>query len=367
MAASGLRLKYPVSFRTTLKISRYLFRVLAMMLWTLGALLTVFYNNNLLRERESQVRHDFTASYQQAQWYVRHSMDVMREIKFIADNHLNASGNSGNLWGGDLHPRTLLQPQIEPLYAASDCNSTRHTLYNSLGSFSYFLDYWRDNFASTTRLNRVLFVGEEDQCLASFDLAPMPADRSRMMKVLRERISIYRNGSKEERKNNLSWVAPAVQPGVGNYYMITPVYLTNNVTALLGIEQSVRIEDLMTPGSLPMTAMLVDQNNRLILSSERGSESFSAEDLPGDAVWFGYISGYSQLIMKKKLPSSSLSVVYAVSTSAMIDRLKMLMVNSVLLNLISAILLFIFARLFERRMFLPAEENAYRLEEPGAI
>nr|WP_099351136.1 two-component system sensor histidine kinase RcsC [Erwinia amylovora] len=363
MAASGLRLKYPVSFRTTLKISRYLFRVLAMMLWTLGALLTVFYNNNLLRERESQVRHDFTASYQQAQWYVRHSMDVMREIKFIADNHLNASGNSGNLWGGDLHPRTLLQPQIEPLYAASDCNSTRHTLYNSLGSFSYFLDYWRDNFASTTRLNRVLFVGEEDQCLASFDLAPMPADRSRMMKVLRERISIYRNGSKEERKNNLSWVAPAVQPGVGNYYMITPVYLTNNVTALLGIEQSVRIEDLMTPGSLPMTAMLVDQNNRLILSSERGSESFSAEDLPGDAVWFGYISGYSQLIMKKKLPSSSLSVVYAVSTSAMIDRLKMLMVNSVLLNLISAILLFIFARLFERRMFLPAEENAYRLEE----
>lgn len=213
----------------------------------------------------------------------------------------------------------------------------------------------------------MLFVGEEDQCLASFDLAPMPADRSRMMKVLRERISIYRNGSKEERKNNLSWVAPAVQPGVGNYYMITPVYLTNNVTALLGIEQSVRIEDLMTPGSLPMTAMLVDQNNRLILSSERGSESFSAEDLPGDAVWFGYISGYSQLIMKKKLPSSSLSVVYAVSTSAMIDRLKMLMVNSVLLNLISAILLFIFARLFERRMFLPAEENAYRLEEPGAI
>lgn len=47
----GIRLKYLSSFRTTLKISRYLFRVLAVMLWSLGALLTTFYILNILNEK----------------------------------------------------------------------------------------------------------------------------------------------------------------------------------------------------------------------------------------------------------------------------------------------------------------------------
>lgn len=363
MAASGLRLKYPVSFRTTLKISRYLFRALALMLWTLGALLTAFYILSVLRERETQVRHDFTTSYQQAEWYVRHSFDVMRELKFIAENHLNTSGDSVIQSDSEQHTGTLLQPQFSKFYPSSDCNYMRNTLHNTLGSFSYFLNYWRDNFATAARLNRVFFIGGENQCLANFDLVPTPAEHKRMMKVLRERISTYRNGTEEERKNNLSWIAPAVQPGVGYYYMIIPVYVTDKVTALMGIEQNIRIDDLMTAGGLPMTITLLDQNNRRVLTSERGEAQFSTDDLPDDPAWFGYISGYSRLIMKKNLPSSSLSVVYTVATSAIIERLKMLIVNAVLLNLISAIILFTFARLFERRMFLPAEDNAYRLEE----
>ncbi|VTP65102.1 Sensor kinase protein RcsC [Serratia rubidaea] len=47
----------------------------------------------------------------------------------------------------------------------------------------------------------------------------------------------------------------------------------------------------------------------------------------------------------------------------MVERFKMLILNAVLLNLLSAIVLFTLAWLFERKMFLPAEENAFRLEE----
>ncbi|KFC87666.1 RcsC sensor protein, partial [Leclercia adecarboxylata ATCC 23216 = NBRC 102595] len=36
-------MKYLVSFRTTLKVSRYLFRALALLIWVLIALFSVFY------------------------------------------------------------------------------------------------------------------------------------------------------------------------------------------------------------------------------------------------------------------------------------------------------------------------------------
>lgn len=362
MAASGLRLKYLVSFRTTLKISRYLFRALALMLWTLGALLTTFYIINVIHERESQVRQEFNTSYDQAQWYVRHSADVMRELKFIAENRLNTATSSPDGLSG-VSAGKASPPQFYPLYANSDCNAMSSTWRNSLEPLSYFLNYWKENFASAYELNRVFFIGGESTCLADFGLGTASVDRERAMKSLRERILKYRNGNDDERKNSLFWISPAAQPGVGYYYMITPVYVANKVAALLGIEQSIRMEDLILPGSLPVTATLVDQNNQRLLSSARNGPDFSADDLPDDAAWFGYVSGYNQLIMKKSLSPSSLSIVYSVPTNVMIERLKILIINALLLNLISAIVLFTLAWLFERRMFLPAEDNAHRLEE----
>ncbi|MDI6936255.1 hypothetical protein QMN21_32405, partial [Serratia sp. Se-PFBMAAmG] len=78
-------MKYLVSFRTTLRISRYLFRALALLLWTLGALLTTFFIINVLHEKENAVRQEFDTNYGQAEWYVRHSADVMRELKYITE------------------------------------------------------------------------------------------------------------------------------------------------------------------------------------------------------------------------------------------------------------------------------------------
>lgn len=362
MAASGLRLKYLVSFRTTLKISRYLFRALALMLWTLGALLTTFYIINVIHERESQVRQEFNASYDQAQWYVRHSSDVMHELKFIAENRLNSTSTGQDAMravsSGKASPA-----QFYPLYADSDCNAMSSTWRNSLEPLSYFINYWKENFASTYGLNQVFFIGGESTCLAHFSLGTAPVDRDRALKSLRERILKYRSGSEEDRKNSVFWISQAAQPDVGYYYMITPVYVGNKVAALLSIEQSIRMDDLILPGSLPVTATLVDQNNQRLLSSARNGQSFSAKELPDEAAWFGYVSGYNQLVMKKSLPPTSLSIVYSVPTNVMIGQLKILIINALLLNLISAIVLFTLAWLFERRMFLPAEDNAHRLEE----
>ncbi|EXU75163.1 two-component system sensor histidine kinase RcsC [Erwinia mallotivora] len=355
-------MKYLVSFRTTLRISRYLFRALALMLWTLGALLTTFYIINVLHEKEGQVRQEFNANVEQVQWYITHSADVTRELKFIAENRLNASANGLDVLNG-MFPGKNTLPQFYPLYSDSDCGTMSSMWRNSLESLSYFLRYWKDNFSSAYELNRVFFVGGESLCLADFGVGNASVDRGHALKSLQEHILKYRNANGEERKNSIFWVVPSGQPGVGYYYMLTPVYVVSRMAALLGIEQTIRLEDFIAPGSFPATAILLDANNQRIMSSSRMGERISLDDLPDDSSWFGYINGYKQLVMKKTLTPSSLTVVYSVQTSDLVEKLKMLIINAILLNVISAIFLFTFAWLFERRMFLPAEDNAQRLEE----
>ncbi|GLR10734.1 two-component system sensor histidine kinase RcsC [Mixta theicola] len=355
-------MKYLVSFRTTLRISRYLFRALALMLWSLGALLTAFYVISILHEQEAQVRQEFTLNYDQAQWYVRHSADITRELKYIAENRLNNSANGTDVLNG-VFPGKATLPQFYPLVVNSNCSAMSNTWRSSLESLSYFLNYWKTNFASAYELNRVFFIGGEGLCMTDFGIGNGSVDRERTVKTLHERILRYRNSSADERKSSLYWVSSNGQPGIGYFYMVTPVYIANKLEALLGIEQNIRLDDFVTPGSLPVTATLVNEANQPVLSSNRGRVAFSLDEVPDEKAWFGYVDSYKQLVLKKTLHPSNLSIIYSVPTDVLVDRLKLLMINAVLLNLISAIILFTLAWLFERRMFLPAEENAHRLEE----
>ncbi|MGP6488084.1 two-component system sensor histidine kinase RcsC [Duffyella gerundensis] len=354
-------MRYLVSFRTTLRISRYLFRALALLLWLLGALLTTFFLISVVHEKESQVRQEFNVNFGQAQWYVRHSADVMRQLKYIAENRLNASSSGVDVLNGLVPGKSV--PRYSPLFANADCSSMSRTWRNSLGSLSYFINYWKNNFASAYELNRVFFIGGDSQCLADFDISSGNVDRERALKTLREHVLRYRNGNDDERRDSSWWITPAAQPGTGNFYMMTPVYVANKLEALLGIEQNIRLEEFMAPGSLPMTTTLVNEENRPLITSQRGNPGFNFSELPDDKIWFGYLNSYKQLALKKALAPSSLSIVYSVPTAVLMDRMKIMLINALLLNILSALVLFTLAWLFERRMFLPAEENAHRLEE----
>lgn len=83
-------MKYLASFRTTLKISRYLFRALALLIWLLIAFASVFYIVNALHQRESEIRQEFNLSSDQALRYIQRTSDVMKELKYIAENRLTA-------------------------------------------------------------------------------------------------------------------------------------------------------------------------------------------------------------------------------------------------------------------------------------
>ena len=214
-------------------------------------------------------------------------------------------------------------------------------------------------------LNRVFFIGGDSLCMAEFGGGNASANRENVLKSLHERILKYRNAKNLDKDNNLYWISPSAQrPDVGYLYVLTPIYIGNKLEALLGIEQTVRLEDFVTAGNLPIGVTLLDENNEPVLRLADGDRyAASLNSYPAEHAYFGYVDNYRDLILKKVLPPSSLSIVYALPVKSVVERFKMLILNALLLNLLSAIVLFTLAWLFERKMFLPAEDNAFRLEE----
>lgn len=175
-------MKYLASFRTTLKISRYLFRVLAILLWSLGALLTTFYILNILHQKESDIRQDYNLNFDQAQGYIRHSADIIRDIKYMAENRLNGSVSSLDMFSG-VFPGKGSPPQFFPLYPESNC--TLSTTYrSSLDSLSGLIQYWKENFVAAYDLNRVFFIGGDSLCMAEFGGGNASANRENVLKSL---------------------------------------------------------------------------------------------------------------------------------------------------------------------------------------
>ncbi|MEL4014988.1 two-component system sensor histidine kinase RcsC [Dryocola clanedunensis] len=355
-------MKYLVSFRSTLKISRYLFRALALLLWLLIALFSVFYIVNALHEKESDIRQELNTSFDQAQRYIQRTSDVMKELKYIAENRLTAT--NGVLPTIERDEGKIEAPDFMPLFPDSDCSAVSTSWRSSLQSLSWFLRYWRDNFSAAYDLNRVFLIGGENLCMADFGLRNMPLEREKALKTLHERIMKYRSAPQDERGNSIYWIGQGPRPGIGYFYTLTPVYLANRLQALLGIEQTVRMENFLTPGTLPVGVTILDENNHPLISLT-GPETSIEPQAPWmqERNWFGYSSGFKQLVLKKSLPPSSLSVIYSVPVDIVLERIRMLILNAVLLNVLVGGVLFTLARMYERRIFIPAENDAQRLEE----
>ncbi|VTN10507.1 Sensor kinase protein RcsC [Raoultella terrigena] len=102
--------------------------------------------------------------------------------------------------------------------------------------------------------------------MANFGLREMPAERDQALKVLHQRIEQYRDAPQSERGSNLFWISQGVRPGVGYFYALTPVYMANRLQAMLGVEQTIRMESFFTPGSLPMSVTILDDNGQPLIS-----------------------------------------------------------------------------------------------------
>ncbi|THB52074.1 two-component system sensor histidine kinase/response regulator, partial [Klebsiella pneumoniae] len=156
-------MKYLASFHTTLKVSRYLFRALAVLLWLLIAFVSVFYIVNALHEREAEIHQELNLNADQAQRYIQRTADVMKELKYVAGNRLSAGDAVAQGQNGD-----MAVPNFEPLYPDSDCSAMSATWRNSLQSLAWFMRYWRENFFSASALYPLLLLGSGKLFLSHF-------------------------------------------------------------------------------------------------------------------------------------------------------------------------------------------------------
>ena len=127
-------MKYLASVHSTLKVSRYLFRALALVIWCLIAFASVFYIVNALHQRESEIHQELNLSSDQAQRYIQRTADVMKELKYVAGNRLSAGDAVAQGQNGD-----MAVPNFEPLYPDSDCSAMSATWRNSLQSLAWLL------------------------------------------------------------------------------------------------------------------------------------------------------------------------------------------------------------------------------------
>lgn len=363
ITVTGATLKYFVSFRTTLRLSRYLFRTLALMLWILGALLTTFYILNQFHQKESDIRQDFHLNYDQAEAVIRQASATMRDIRYIAENRLAWSGDesiqpySGGLL--DIHGEV---PPLLPVFPESDCRRASDNYRTSLRALSGFIRYWKENFVAAYDLNRIFVIGGSSLCLADFSIRNVPLEGGNSLRLLQQRVNHFRNNNDKEQV--LYWVVPGAQRDVGALYITAPVYAATHLEAVLGIEQTLRLEELTNPSVLPIGVTLLSDDGDVLLSyAENGGALPLLNGLPEDDNYFGYNSGYDTLLLKKKLRPSGLTIVYSLPVRVLLERFNLLLINAIVLNLISALVLFVLTWLFERKMFLPAENNALRLEE----
>ncbi|WJM87468.1 two-component system sensor histidine kinase RcsC [Dickeya chrysanthemi] len=354
-------LKVIASFQSTLKISRYMFRVLATTLWILGALISVFYVNKELNQRESHLRQIFSLNFEQSLGYIRHTTDVARELRYIAANRFSVSSLSRERKSST--PKTPFS--IYPLSPTFNCGEQYAKTPALLQSLSGFFEQWHDDFSSVYDLNRLFFVDSSQQCIVDFSIRNQSLDSDSLLKSVQERLQNQNsNRVGNRREESLFWVVPGPTQEVGYLYALTPVYVDNHLVTMMGIEQTIRLDDFMLNGDLPFSVRLLDQNDHVLLQlTDNQSGGNSPTHYPDSNNYFGYSDGYGTLLMKKALPPTSMTVVYSLPLEVILMSLNTLIINIALLNLALAICLFLLARLFERKIFLPAERNAFQLEE----
>ncbi|MEH0832238.1 two-component system sensor histidine kinase RcsC [Pectobacterium cacticida] len=347
------------SFHTTLKVSRYLFRVLAVMLWVLGALISIFYLTHELNKKESELRQAFNLSFDQSQGYVRHVSDIVRELKSLAAHRLVlAQQETMPTMGEDP------QASMHALVPGAICSS-QHSGSTMPLLLGRFLHDWQDNFSAIYDLNRFFLVSADRRCVVDFSIRNQFIDLDNLLKNLQARFQEQNNFTQTGRDETHYWITPTSDPDVGYLYALTPIYVNNKLEVILGVEQTMRMDDFTFVGKYPISAKLLDQYNQVVLqfSNDKTQDVSTVDSYPPEPNFFGYINGYNELILKKALPPTSFSIVYSLPLKVLLSYISGLMINMLVLNLSSAVLLFVLARIFERKMLLPAEVNAFQLEE----
>ncbi|MCC8456401.1 two-component system sensor histidine kinase RcsC [Photorhabdus aegyptia] len=354
-------MRYLSSFRTSLKISRYLFRVLGLMLWALGALLTAFYLVNIFNEVKSDIRQEYNANYDSTLSYVRHTASVLRDIQYMTEKHLLNSNGKNAIFD---FPHNSPAFSYHPLNQSADCRTFRNNTHSYLNSLNNLIFYWKDNLAAPQGLNQVFLVGTQSMCMVNFSIRNTSTEPDTLKKIVYENSRRLISLKDQGKERNVYWVIPGARSDSGHLYVLAPVYVNGQMVAMIGIEQFIRLDSFIQRQDRPISITLLNRSNQPVLHYPANDDyKLHYADYQLEAPYFGYDDNFTDLLLKRRLMPSSFSIIYALPLKTIFEGFKLQIISSIVLNVLSACVIIILVYLFERKMFAPAEENAIRLEE----
>ncbi|MBD2783539.1 two-component system sensor histidine kinase RcsC [Xenorhabdus sp. DI] len=353
-------MRYLSSFRTSLKISRYLFRVLGFMLWALGALLTSFYLSNLFNALKSDIRQEYNTNYDIAFSHIRHIANILRDFQFMTEKHLSQDNDKKQT----IVPHNNDILSYVPLNEDSDCELLRRTTNNKLYSLDQLIAFWRDNIAAIRSVNQAFFIGVQSKCMVNFFPHHNIVEPEALKKMIDENTRRLISMRKQNNERTLFWIQPNPKADGGNLYVFSPIYINGHMTGIIGIEKTIRLDSFLQRRDRPITIMMLNESSQseLQYSIQTNSKPLVI-NLNSQPMYFGYDENFTSLVLMRNLSPSSLRIIYSIPLKHIYDELKVSAINGIILNIISAIAIIFFVWLFERKMFSPAEENAIRLEE----
>ncbi|WP_072032490.1 MULTISPECIES: two-component system sensor histidine kinase RcsC [Xenorhabdus] len=354
-------MRYLSSFRTSLKISRYLFRVLGVMLWALGALLTSFYLANLFNKAKSDIRQEYNSDYDIMFSYVRETTNTLHDLQYMAEKYLSEENKKILTINPPYNNSQFL---YTPLNMNSNCELLRNEPYNYLHALNDLFFFWKDNVVMPQGVNQIFLIDVQSMCMVNFPIRGAITEPDTLKKMVYENYRQLVFLQQQGKEQNIYWLAVGTTPDNGSFYILSPIYSNGKMVAMIGVEQTLKLETFLQRPNTDATITLLNQHNKPVLHYplKKDNKSYPV-DYNIQIPYFGYDEDYSHLVLKRRLAPSSFSVIYSLPLKNIFDDFKLKIINSLILNTISAILIFSFIWLFERKMFSPAENNALRLEE----
>lgn len=359
-------MKYLVSFRTALRVSRYLFRGLAFFIWLVGILLSLTILSQVLHEKENHLREQLFTSFLQTQSHIAHLAEASRGLKYVAENPLNRSTvqeGKGNTAPPNNQALEINTSAIFPLSAGADCQQPFSPWRSTLLTLSHYLRILDSQYASTYEISNIYLVDQQSSCAGNFMFNESSLGQSGSRALLRDHHRVFRTTNNDALRNPMYWMANGSAKATGSLFMSMPIYSGTERIAEVVVEQNIRLDDALASGNLAIESMVTDRNNRLLLASNNWSLQSIVASLPTSKQWFGYVDNYRYLALKNSLTPGPFAMVYLAPTTILFDQMRLMLLNTLLLNLFSGLFLICLTLMFEKRMFIPAFNNALRLEE----
>ncbi|MEQ4675517.1 two-component system sensor histidine kinase RcsC [Providencia vermicola] len=360
-------MRYLPSFKTSLRLSRDLFRILGLMLWGMGAFITLFFLYSQFNEYKSDIRQQFHSGFESLQSYIQQTGETLQAIQSMTEQHrIKLDGHKNS---NENEPEFMTLPgsvnySYYKLTLNSDCDYFQYRSQGYLLAFEQLNYFWKDSIAVPQGLNHVFVIGSQSYCLVDYPIRSTVSDIETLKKVGYESAHSYQSLKSQGKERSIYTIVHGAQPDNGQVYLIQPIQNQGVVTGFIGIERVINLNQFNISKDKSIEIMVVNSHNQPVLySATEVNPKNSALLAIAEPTFFGFNSDYSKLIFKKRLLPAQLTVFFSIPTSEILANLESTIFYGTILNIFTAVLLFFLIWLLERKMLEPAANTAIRLEE----